>query len=222
MWSLYRVLLTVVLIASMTLLAVCGGSPKPSSPTQAAATSPPLVPPTQATAGAVNVLLSTPQPAPTAEPLLGKIPDIPNVFIVAARQSKASLATFLKTTPAQLDWVNPGLPDSVTPGTLVVVPPIYRTSGETLSEVSQKTGLPERQLRAANPQLGGIQALPSGTVLAVPALFIVPENMPLSGAANRLETTRDALLSANPELAGREEIAAGRVLVVPLEREGQP
>ena len=128
---------------------------------------------------------------------------------------------FLKTTPDQLDGVNPGLPDPVAPGTLVVIPPVYRASGETLSDISKKTGLAEDLLRAANPQLGGKTILPEGTVLAVPALYVVTEDTLLSSAAQRLATSDQALLSANPQLAGQKAITAGTLLVVPPGKESR-
>ena len=200
----------VIAAALAAVLAACGGKtpeqqPKPT-PTSAATASP---------------LLATPQKAAAEEPLQGQIPDVPNVFIVGARQSKAALASFLKTTPDQLDGVNPGLPDPVTPGTLVVIPPVYRASGETLSDISKKTGLAEDMLRAANPQLGGKTVLPEGTVLAVPALYIVTEDTLLSSAAQRLATSDQALLSANPQLAGQKAITAGMLLVVPPGKESR-
>ena len=176
---------------------------------------------TPTTIAATSVLLATPQMASAEESLRGKIADIPNVFIVGARQSKSALATFLKTTPDQLDWVNPGLPDPVTPGTLVVIPPVYRASGETLSDVSKKIGLAEDLLRAANPQLGGKTVLPEGTVLAVPALYIVTEDTLLSSAAQRLATSDQALLSANPQLVVQKAITAGTLLVVPPGKESR-
>ena len=93
---------------------------------QPAPTPEPQSTPAPTAAATPSPLLATPQVTSAEEPLQGKIPDIPNVFVVGARQSKAALAAFLKTTPDQLDWVNPGLPDPVAPGTLVVIPPVYR------------------------------------------------------------------------------------------------
>lgn len=205
-----RVWIVIISIALTEALATC----KANAPEQ-----PPK--PTPTTAATSSALLATPQMASAEEPLQGQIPDIPNVFVVAARQSKSALAAFLKTTPDQLDWVNPGLPDPVAPGTLVVIPPVYRTSGETLSDISKKTGLPEDLLRAANPQLGGKTVLPAGTVLAVPALYIVPEDTLLSSAAQRLETSDEALLSANPQLAGQKALTAGTLLVAPRGKESR-
>ena len=202
MWLTHRSGIVVILLAFIGALAACGvTTPEP----QPAPTPEPQSTPAPTAAATSSPLLATPQVASAEEPLQGKIPDIPNVFVVGARQSKAALAAFLKTTPDQLDWVNPGLPDPVAPGTLVVIPPIYRASGETLSDVSQKTGLPEDLLRAANPQLGGETVLPEGTMLAVPALYIVPEDTLLSSTAQTLATSDEALLSANPQLAGQEE-----------------
>jgi len=58
-------------------------------------------------------------------------------------------------------------------------------------------------------------------VLAVPTLYIVPEDTLLSSAAETLETSSEALLSANRSLPAVRD-RGRRVLVVPLETEGQP
>jgi LysM repeat protein len=171
--------------------------------------------PAQAPIATTDPLLATPPPVLAEVPLQGQFAEIPNAFVVPARQSKSALATFLRTTPEQLDWVNPGLPDPVAPGTLVVIPSYYRTTGETMSEISQKTGMSEELLRAANAQIEDGEPLTTGTVLAVPVLYIVPEDMPLDSAAATLKTSNAALLSANPALAGQEHVAAGTVLVAP-------
>jgi len=196
MSPLHRLYRSLVLIV---LLAACGNGAT-REPAQIAIATP-------------DPLLATPQPVLAEGPLQGQIPEIPNIFIVPSRQSKPALAAFLKTTPEQLDWVNPGLADPIAPGTLVLIPAVYRTSGETLSEVSQKTGLSEDLLRAANPNLKAGETL-EGKVLAVPALYIVPADTLLTSTAATLATSSEALLSANPELAAREEIVAGTVLVV--------
>lgn len=193
--------------ALILLLAACGnGATSAPTPAQTAIATP-------------DPLLATPQPVLADGPLQGQIPEIPNIFIVPARQSKPALAAFLKTTPEQLDWVNPGLADPIAPGTLVVIPPIYRMAGETLSEVSQKTGLSEELLRAANPKFVEGETSSTGTDLAVPALYIVPQDTLLSSMAVTLATSSEALLSANPELADHDEIMAGTILVVPPESE---
>lgn len=64
-----------------------------------------------------------PPPAIVEQPLQGAIAAIPEVWLVPSRQSKEELAAYLMTDVAQLDWVNPGLPAEVPPGTLVVIPP---------------------------------------------------------------------------------------------------
>ena len=207
MLSLPRVFASFTLLMFLSLLVACGGN---------ATTQPQPVAPAVATP---DPLQATPQSVLAQEPLQGQIPDIPTVFIVTARQSKALLATFLKTTPDQLDWVNPDLPDPVTPGTLIVIPPIYRTSGETLSAIAQKTGMPEKELRAANPKIGATETLTKGIVLAVPPIYVVPEDTLVSTAAAMLQTSDDVLLSANPQLREQDKILAGTVLVVPLKRE---
>ena len=58
-------------------------------------------------------------------------------------------------------------------------------------------------------------------MLAVPVLYIVPEDTLLSSTAQTLETSDEALLSANPQLAGQEEITAGTLLVVPPGKESR-
>ena len=205
MLPMSRVLASFTLLLFLALFVACGENATAQPTAQAVATP--------------DLLQATPLPVLAEEPLQGQIPDIPTIFVVTARQSKALLATFLKTTPEQLDWVNPGLPDPLLPGTLVVIPPIYRTNGETFSEVSQKTGLPEKQLRAANPKIGATETLTKGIVLAVPPIYIVLEDTLLSSASATLQTSDDALLSANPQLAAQDKILAGSVLVVPLESE---
>ena len=208
MFPLHVSYLSLLVGVSLFLLVGCGNNPtNQSQPTEPAVATPDLA-------------LATPQ-AVLAEGPLGAIAEIPNVLIVSSRQSKVALAAFIKTTPEQLDWVNPGLPDPIVPGTLIVIPPIYRSSGETLSAVAQKTGLPEEVLRAANPKLGNEETVAAGKLLAMPALYIVPADTLLSSTVQTLETSNEALLSANPGLANSEEIRAGTVLVVPPES-GQP
>ena len=58
-------------------------------------------------------------------------------------------------------------------------------------------------------------------MLAVPALYIVPEDTLLSSTAQTLATSDEALLSANPQLAGQEELTAGTLLVVPPGKESR-
>ncbi len=198
-----------LLIPVLLLLGACGQN----TPTAQNAT------PTQAVVATPDPRLATPVTALVDEPLQGTIAEIPNILIVPSRQSKAALATFFKTTPKQLDYVNPGLPDPVAPGTLVVIPPTYRVAGETLAEVAQQTGLSEALLRAANPRLAAGEELTTGMVLAVPALYIVPADTLLSSTADLLSTSQEALLSANPELANQSAVSAGTVLVVPPESE---
>ncbi|MCI0564064.1 MAG: LysM peptidoglycan-binding domain-containing protein [Nitrososphaera sp.] len=160
--------------------------------------------------------LFPPPPIGEEEPLQAAIPDIPNVYIVPSRQSKADLATHLRTTPDQLDWVNPRLPDPISPGTLIVIPPIYRAGlGEKLSDIAHKTGLPEELLRATNPELDAQGTLAEGTVLVVPLLYVAPTDTSLSSIANSLNINGETLLSANQNLVNQEDIKAGDVLILP-------
>ena len=162
--------------------------------------------------------LIPPPPVENEGPLGGTIPKIPGVYLVPSRQTKAGLAAFLRTTPEQLTWVNPRLPDPINPGTLVVIPPIYRVGpGENLSDVIKKTTLPEEVLLSANPHLSSQEALTDGTFLVVPPLYIVPSDTPVSEAAENLNLNGETLLSANPELTDQDTIQAGTVLIVPPE-----
>jgi hypothetical protein len=87
-----------------------------------------------------------PPPAVLEQPLKGDVVDVPAVWLVPSLQSKEALADFLMIGIDQLDWINPGLPDQVPPGTLIVVPPNAfaidtghrsETSGLTSDEVAQ-------------------------------------------------------------------------------------
>ena len=160
-----------------------------------------------------------PPPPPVAEGLLtGVRVETPNICIVPARQSKADLAANLNTTVEQIEWVNPGLPDEVPPGALVIIPPGYRVFQETsLSAVARATGLSEEMLSAANPNVAANAALPAGAVLSVPALYSVGEETPLGAVAETLNLSSEALLSANPNVG--ETLPAGVVLIVPPQEE---
>jgi LysM repeat protein len=206
MFPIHSVRFAGLLAAACLLLTACGDNPV--TPPQA----------TPAIVATPDPRLATPVTVLADEPLQGAIPEIPSIFIVPSRQPKVALATFLKTTVEQLDYVNPGLPDPVVPGTLVAIPLTYRPAGETLAEVAQKTGVPEATLRAANPKLAEGEAL-EGKILAMPAIYIVPADTLLSSTVDTLQTSQDALLSANPELSDQEEIRQGTVLVVPPESE---
>lgn len=216
MSPMHRFHLCLLPIALVWAVSACA----PSTTSRATPTQAPLS--TQAAIASPDPYQAPPLSAPAEEPLQGQVVEIPSIFIVPARQSKAALATYLKTTPEQLDWANPGLPDPIAPGALVVIPPYYRTTGETLSAVSQKTGLSEELLRAANPLIGEDGELAAGALLLAPTIYIVPDDMSLSSVVAVLKTNDEALLSANPALADQTGVAAGTVLVAPLSaREGE-
>lgn len=142
--------------------------------------------------------------------------EIPEIWVVPSRQSKQALAAYLKTTVEQLDWVNPGLEDIVTPGALIAIPASYRASaGESLSAIAFLTGLPEDLLRTANPKLSATASLPEGTVLAMPSLVIVAETTSVEQAAAWFNLSGETLLSANQSLVGAETVDAGTILVLP-------
>ncbi len=144
----------------------------------------------------------------------------PETWIVPALQPKQVLASYLKTTVEQLDWVNPGLADPVAPGTMIAIPPGYRVSaGESLSSIATNTGLPADMLQAANPKLSATGELSPGTVLAMPPIMVMQETTSLAAAAASLDASGAALLSANPDLAGSDAIEAGTVLILPPEAE---
>lgn len=73
-----------------------------------------------------TMALPDPALAPPAalieQPLHGLPARVPEVWLVPSLQSKEALAAHLMTDVEQLDWVNPGLPAQVSPGTLVVIP----------------------------------------------------------------------------------------------------
>lgn len=197
-----------IVLGSIVLLYAACGEGQPAQLTQVQANPPPSRP---------ALVLATPHFTQVEEPLAGLIPDIPDVYVVPYRQSQQALAQTLKTTVDQLTWTNPGLPNPVGPQTLVVIPTVYRTSqGERLSDISAKTGMPETLLRAANPKINATTALSETTLVALPRLFIAPNDTLLEAAADALGTDAEALLSANPTLAGQSEIGSGIPLVVPF------
>jgi len=168
---------------------------------------------------------STP-PTPTLIPptaTLDEVPlgnfssTIPDVLLVFKAQPLRDLAAYLKTTPEQLLARNPGLPDTVPIGAIVVIPDIYQvTASQTLSAVANETGLPVEQLIATNPDLTETSVLTKGIVLRMPRLHIVYQEKALSAVADEVQTSTDVMLSANPELMEKESVQAGEVLVVPI------
>lgn len=111
-----------VLIA-LFLLNVIAACTSPNGTTGA------ITPDPTATKPAPTATVAPPDPAlaPPADlveqPLNGSLADVPEVWLVPSRQSKTELAAHLMTDVARLDWVNPGLPEQVPPGTLIVIPP---------------------------------------------------------------------------------------------------
>ncbi len=176
--------------------------------------------------------LSTPSFTAAEAPLHGGLVEIPEVWIAASRQSKAALVTYLyrpqsaealSTLIDLLDCVNPDLPDPVLPGTLVVIPPVYRVSqSEPLSAIAATVGVPEDLMRAANPALPGQKPLAAGTAVVLPRLYVVTHDTLLSAAADMLQTDDQDLIRANPSLADQPEVRSGTVLVVPLPKEAAP
>ena len=200
-----------LLLALAAMLAGCGDSSGNGQSTDSADEPLPATP---------DTAVQEPVEYDPNEPLAGNVNGIPEVFIVPARQPKEALAAFLYTTVRELDRVNPNLPADVTPGTLIVIPPVYSVAaGETLSSIADATGHSEELLQEANPKLSASGALAEGTLLAVPALYIVNEEIPLTAAAGSLGIDDETLLSANPSLAANDSVRAGTVLVVPPQSE---
>lgn len=161
-------------------------------------------------------------PAPPAtadeELLTGPGQGQPDVYVPLSPISKAELAAFLKTTPAQLDRLNPGLPDPIPADTLLTVPLDYRTGeGESLASVAEQTGVDETILRWANPSVDPQTVLPAETRLLMPRLFVVYQPTGLGEIAAVLQSSPERVLAFNPEWAGRDPIPAGTVLVVPFQ-----
>jgi hypothetical protein len=166
MFPMHSVRLCILLMILLVVLAARNDrSDSPPTPTAPAVVTP-------------DPALATPQLMASEEPLQRDIAEILSISIASARQPKVALAAYLKTTAEQLNLVNPTLPDPIAPGTLVVIPPAYRTAGETLAEVTQKTSLPEDLLAAANPNVAVDQLLAGGSLLAMPGLYIVAGNTP--------------------------------------------
>lgn len=160
-------------------------------------------------------------PAPPAtadeELLTGPGEGQPDVYVPLAPIAKAELAAFLKTTPAQLNRLNPGLPDPIPGDALLTVPLDYLTGeGESLASVAEQTGLAETILRWANPEIDSQAALPPETRLLMPRLFVVYQPTGLGEIAALLQSSPERVLAFNPEWAGIDPIAAETVLIVPF------
>ena len=192
-------------------LAGCGAAsvptPAPAPSTQSAAL--PATP---------DATIPTPPDTAAEELLTGPGVGPPDVYVARATLAKADLAAFLKTTPSQLERLNPELPDPIPADTLLTVPLDYITGeGETLDAVAARTGLAEAILRLANPTVGSQAILPTATRLLMPRLLVIYQPTPLEEIVALLKTTPETLLAFNPEWAGVVTIPADSVLVVPFE-----
>ncbi len=200
-----------LLFLLVTALTACPGEPVPT-PAPA-----PLAAPAAELPAPPDPAIPTPPVTADEELLTGPGEGTPDVYVPLTPIAKTELAAFLKTTPSQLERLNPGLPDPVPGDTLLTVPLDYITGeGETLASVAGATGLAESILRRANRSLDPQATLPPDTRLRMPRLFVVYRPMPLDDIAELLEKSPDDLRAFNPELAGVETVAAGNVLVVPF------
>ncbi|MBX3050360.1 MAG: hypothetical protein KF753_02730 [Caldilineaceae bacterium] len=200
------------LLLIVTMLTACAGEPV-STPAPASLSAPVTELPAPP-----DPVIPTPPATADEELLTGPGEGTPDVYVPLAPISKAELAAFLKTTPSQLDRLNPGLPDPVPADTLLTVPLDYITDGsETLASVAAATGLDEAILHQANRSLDPQTPLPPDTRLRMPRLFVVYRPTPLDDIAELLAKTPEDLRTFNPELAGTETVAAGTVLVVPFQ-----
>jgi LysM repeat protein len=166
----------------------------------------------------------TPLPVQPEEPWTGNIVGVPEAVIVPGRQSLLDLANHYYTTPKQLLWFNPDLdPDeSVMPGTLVLIPAGYRADeGETISSVSNVTGIPIAYLLEVNPDLSEEQALTAGTLLVVPPTYFIDADSTVDAIAEQLNVAPELLLSANPRLERDDSVQAGTVILAPIPSEDE-
>jgi LysM repeat protein len=173
----------ILLLICTSLLAGCNiqATPVPASEVAPTSTEEAIE---EATQGGLFLM---PMPPAPEGPLESALVSVPEAIIVSGRQSLDDLATYYKTTPEQLRWTNPDLTDPVEPGTLVIIPAVYRTAeGETLSTVSEATGIPEQLLSAANPSITTEETLAADIVLVVPTLYIVEDEVSVNGAAEQL------------------------------------
>lgn len=205
------------LLFFLLLIVALAGCRSAAVPTPAPASQ--SAPPTQSAnlPAPPDPAIPTPPDTPNEELLTGPGEGAPDVYVPLTPVAKTELAAFLKTTPAQLDRLNPGLPDPIPADTLLTVPLDYITGeGETLASVAEATGLDESLLRRANRSVDPQASLPADTRLLMPRLFVVYQPTPLAEIAEILQVAPDTLRSFNPELAGVETVAAGSVLVVPF------
>lgn len=137
--------------------------------------------------------IPTPPATADEELLTGPGEGTPDVYVPLTPIAKAELAAFLKTTPAQLERLNPGLSDPVPADTLLTVPLDYITGeGETLASVAADTGLDEGILRRANRSLDPQASLPPDSRLLMPRLFVVYQSTPLAEIAGILQVTSES------------------------------
>ncbi|MEZ4733152.1 MAG: LysM domain-containing protein [Caldilineaceae bacterium] len=199
MHPIHSVCSSAICLILLLLITACGGN--------GASGETPIATPVEA--------LTPPRAMVAEEPLQGQRTGIPSVFIVSSRQSLADVAKFLRTTPEQLAWVNPRLGDVIMPGTLMVIPSVYRVANETLPEIAKKTGVREDDLRAYNPDLKTNEQLAEGTLLVMPRLHIILASTSLTVTAQTLGVSTDTLLSSNDMLTVQEELQTGTVLIIP-------
>lgn len=211
-FCLYPLLFLLLIIA----LAGCEAAPVPT-PAPAAASQ--AAPSTQSAdlPAPPDPAIPTPGDTPAEELLTGPGQGPPDVYVAPVETTMRVLAAFLRTSVAQLERLNPDLPDPVAGNTLVTVPLDYITAeGETLADVAEATGLDEQIVRRANPKLGEQDILDAETRLLMPRLYIVYEATSLETIAEDIGVAPGTLLSFNPEWSGIDPLPADAVLVVPF------
>lgn len=207
-----------ILICSLLLAGIAAACSESQKPT-------PTVGPTSIPVAATTAEEPTLIPPPDTRdehPLQAAAHGVPEVYLVPAVASLQALADYLHTEAEQLKRVNPSLGETVSAGTLVVIPSSYHTSKlSSVKDIADATGHTVDTLLAANPELSADQALDEGAVVRVPPVTVLREAATLAAAANDLGISQDVLLSANPELAANEPLEPGAVLIVPLVAGGE-
>lgn len=187
------------------------GFPSPGPDTPAGAPSP-------ARPATPDPTIPTPSLTQREELLTGPGEGNPDSYVPLSPITVADLAAFLRTTPGQLERLNPGLIDPIPAGTLLSVPLDYMTGeGESLISVAEATGLNETVLRWANPATDPQTVLPPDTRLLMPRLFVVYQPMSLAEIAATVRSSPERVRAFNPEWTGIDPIPAGSVLVVPFQ-----
>lgn len=121
-------------------------------------------------------------------------------------------------------------PDVILPGQTLTIPSTvasYYTvvSGDTMSGIAAKYGIPVNALIAANPQIQDPNLIFAGQILKIPAVgnagkpiaktYTVSVGDTMSGIAGLFDVNLNDLIKANPQIGNPSLIFAGQVLNIP-------